>query len=1180
MRINTNMSALAAFNAFTRSNTAIDRVMQQISTGFRVNSAADDAAGIAISENLRAQAMGLDRALHNTQDGISLIQTAEGALGETNSMLQRMRELSVQAANDTLTTQDRSYIQLEIEEIKAHIDRIASTTQFNERRILDGSICGTITSTDSTTKGYVRGAITNEGNYRLEIKADPGQAQVQKTNIFKIKHENVITNKNLNNELGVKSVSINKIPAGNFTITASQAGGGAAETFYNSKLTGTVTEGNTSGFAETMTLKFKDASGNTGSLKVELEDTDTTNELVAAAIVNQINGKSVKIAGVDYPLQVSDNGDGTYSVYTEKGEKALTSISSSVEVHMEKSTTLSASSSTSGSSVIYTTLSSGSITGDLSSPQSLTFTFRNRGGATGTYNLTIPAGSAQSAAEYIANQLDGKNVSMGGKNQYLTCTSNGSNYYITTITNTNNDVISNISANNSAVTGSISSQTSQINNSYATTVSGNVTKGNENSVPEKVTLTFHDWSAGVDYVDEDTFGAVPYYGRYIMCRRTDKIEIDVPAGTTQEEVAQKIKEAVDAKGKLTFGTNEINITGTASGTSYTIKSADHRISYMPVVVNVTLNAGAKGETTGALDDGYPEEVETAGVAAHASITGFYGDPQTAQEFSYGISSYVDSSRAENNASIIFRVTGNYIDEFTGKSTLSLAAISNVLTVDGNNKSYTQAITLTSDNNFAKIGALLGEDDDHLSLSLPDLYKFDVGDKFVLSVSGSGAKGGRADTSLYVNGTQDSTWPSSWDDYMTYSDNKLYYNVKSDTVQNKDVHLVNFYLNSNNGQVQEGDITLSFDNKFKAENFPLAAVEGATQDTEELAAFSANYIGKIALGDTKLRDLEPFWNSSGVFMLEQPQVITISQNDGKRTQVTLRGSDTLNDVRQKLNDAIAEGLGQGLYVQGGDANKIVTFVETPDDGTGLETVKGTFMIRSLIPGSAGELTFSSDYAGLIDAIGLNTVKDSQESSYTVSVFNAHDNSVVARNVKTSGNLLEGIVDKNVDIEFNPMSGVNAVWSETEKNFVLVPESDSYETTVHVVKNNVTFQTGTNEGEEVTLDIGNMSSGALGISRVNVMTHERAANAITIIDSAIKRVSSQRSKLGTYQNALEHLMETLTVTNENMAGAESRIKDADMSKSLMDLVKFRIINQSSTSMLAQANQLSQSVMNLMQ
>ncbi len=868
-------------------------------------------------------------------------------------------------------------------------------------------------------------------------------------------------------------------------------------------------------------------------------------------------------------------------MYTEKGAKAINSISSSVEIHLEKSTTLSANASTSPSSVVYTTLSTGSIKGELSSSQPVTLTFTTRGGATGTYDLTLPAGSAQNAAQYIATQLDGKTVNIGGKSQVLACSHEGSSYYITTITNTYNDVINNISADNSLVTGSISSSTSNINNAYSTTVTGNVTKGNENVVPEKITLTFHDWSAGIDYVDEGTLGAIPYNGRYAVSRRADKIEIDIPSGTTQEEVAQKIKEAVDAKANLTFDTNTIGITGTASGTNYTITTDPHKIYNIRLAVDVTLNADAKGATTGALDDGYPEDFETAGVAANVSLTGFFGNGAVGGELSQGISSYVDSANAENNASILFRVTGNYTDEITGKNTLTLAAASSVLTTEGENKNYTQAITLTTDNNSAEIGGLLGEDDNHLIMSLPDLANFDIGDKFVLSVSGAGGRGKRADTSLYVNGTQDSTWPYSWDDYVTYNDSKLYYNLRSEAVQNKNVHLRNFYLNGNNGEVSQGDIMLSLDSGFSSGNFPPAAADPASQETTEIAAFTANYIGKIALGDTKLRDLEPFWNSEGVFMLEQPQVITISQNDGRKTQITLRGTDTLNEVRQKLNDAIALGLDQGKYVEGGEANKIVTFVETPSESaTGLETVKGTFMIRSLVPGSAGELTFSSDSGALIDALGLNTVKNAEESSYTVSVFNAHDNSVVARNVKTSGNLLAGIIDKNVDIEFSPMSGVKAVWSEIENNFILTPDTDSYSTTVHVVKNNVTFQTGTNEGEEVTLDIGNMSASALGISGINLMTHERAANAITIIDSAIRRVSSQRSKLGTYQNALEHLMETLTVTNENMTSSESRIRDDDTSKSLMDLVKFRIINQSSASMLAQANQLSQSVMKLMQ
>lgn len=118
MRIYHNIPALFAYNALSNTNTALQKSINKLSTGLRINSAADDAAGLAISEKMRAQVNGLDKAVANAQDGISMIQTAEGALNETHSILQRMRELSVQAANDTLTSNDRQYIQLEVDQLR------------------------------------------------------------------------------------------------------------------------------------------------------------------------------------------------------------------------------------------------------------------------------------------------------------------------------------------------------------------------------------------------------------------------------------------------------------------------------------------------------------------------------------------------------------------------------------------------------------------------------------------------------------------------------------------------------------------------------------------------------------------------------------------------------------------------------------------------------------------------------------------------------------------------------------------------------------------------------------------------------------------------------------------------------------------------------------------------------
>jgi flagellin len=112
---------------------------EKLSSGFKINRAGDDAAGLAISEKMRSQIRGLDRASTNAQDGISVVQTAEGALNEVHSILQRMNELATQAANDTNTSMDRSQIQLEINQLGSEIDRIASTTQFNTMDLLDGS---------------------------------------------------------------------------------------------------------------------------------------------------------------------------------------------------------------------------------------------------------------------------------------------------------------------------------------------------------------------------------------------------------------------------------------------------------------------------------------------------------------------------------------------------------------------------------------------------------------------------------------------------------------------------------------------------------------------------------------------------------------------------------------------------------------------------------------------------------------------------------------------------------------------------------------------------------------------------------------------------------------------------------------------------------------------------------
>jgi flagellin len=136
--VNTNVAAMVAQHNLTKTGAAFGRSVERLSSGLRINRAADDAAGLAISEKLRAQVKGYNMAVRNIQDGVSLVQTAEGGLNEVHAMLQRMRELNVQKANGTLATEDTDAINSELDAIGTEIDRVASTTKFNEN-VLFGS---------------------------------------------------------------------------------------------------------------------------------------------------------------------------------------------------------------------------------------------------------------------------------------------------------------------------------------------------------------------------------------------------------------------------------------------------------------------------------------------------------------------------------------------------------------------------------------------------------------------------------------------------------------------------------------------------------------------------------------------------------------------------------------------------------------------------------------------------------------------------------------------------------------------------------------------------------------------------------------------------------------------------------------------------------------------------------
>ncbi|MBQ7577968.1 MAG: flagellin [Synergistaceae bacterium] len=832
-----NNNIMLAYNSLTATNKAIENTARALSTGKRTATAADDASGLAMSLNISSQLSGVDRAIRNAQDGVSMLQVAEGALDQINSMLQRMRELSVQAANDTLTTQDRNYIQLEIAELRENINNVAKNTTFNCKRLLDGSSGASWTSDKAATQVKIAGSLTTidqfgqkntaEGNYRIEVKARPGQAEVLKTGIFTIPD---INDGDSENEY-------------TFTINIED---------------GEDINGATSGHG----WEFKDGALNiTGSGKYHIQGTGSTTD--TKIVVNQ---------GVDAQIRLTD------------------------------------------------------------------------------VNISADSGSAF--------EINGANVKLF------------------------------LAGDNSLTAGT-------------------------------------GESAGLEVQNVNGY--------------TGSLVINSCEGTGSEE-----------------GT----LTATGSGCGAGIGGACHNAdSWKGSVGAITINGGtitaeASQNGAGIGGGGYYNRYNDEG--AHVQITINGGNiTATGSGSGAGIGSGGEARGDSSNVDFII-ING-------GK------------------------INATGSGGAAAIGG------------------------------GNGSNGG----SIEISSNAELTL-SGWIDTANGATRSI-------------------------GRGENGAGS--------------SYVTNTTRNPERLIT---------------LQDIPEFYNPSGVFMLEQPQTLTITQGNGKNTQVTLYSTDTIEDVRKKLNNAIAYDLNQSLYTD--NPNKFVSFI-TEEDTSGLESVAGTFVIRSAVAGNEGKLKFTSENEDLLNTLGLNTIQSATENGYTASVYEAHTGKVLAKNIQTDGNTINGIISPNVSIEFDYMANIKATWSDAAKNYVFSADSQAYETTIHIVDKGTAFQIGQNYGEDFYINIGDMTASALGINSVDLTSRKSASQAITIIDAAIHKVSTQRSRVGAYQNELEYNANSLTQTSLQLNAAESRLADTDMAKEYLEFIKLQIISNAGSSMLTQANQNAQNLVNIL-
>jgi len=351
------------------------------------------------------------------------------------------------------------------------------------------------------------------------------------------------------------------------------------------------------------------------------------------------------------------------------------------------------------------------------------------------------------------------------------------------------------------------------------------------------------------------------------------------------------------------------------------------------------------------------------------------------------------------------------------------------------------------------------------------------------------------------------------------------------------------------------------------------------------------VGMIAQEFSRLRDIDRFWDASGNFILENPQTLTLTQGNGYKTNITLFDQDSVQDVTDKLNNAIYYGLNQNQFVSQALSKNFVTYVANPATGAEFKSVKGTFVIASAVAGEDGKISFSGP-STVLDALSLMTIQKAKDNIFTVNVTDAHTNAIIANGVRFSGNVLVGVIHPNVDVKFDSnanikVSGSNAYTlepnSDYDKSFTLnsifATSGIKYTTFVHIADRTMVLHVGANQKQDIGVGIANMSAASLGIANILVTDNERANSAIGKLDIAISRVSAERAKLGAVQNRLDHTIANLTTSAENLTAAESRIRDVDMAKEMMNFTKYQILVNAATSMLAQANLMPQSVLQLL-
>jgi len=1157
IRIYNNISAHTALRYLDSSQKRLGDSIEKLSSGLRINKAGDDPAGLAISEKLRSQIRGVRRAALNAQDGISLLQTAEGALSEVHDMLHRMRELAVQAANDTLTQNDRIEIQREIIQLSDEINRISKATEFNTKPLLDGSASALVSlDNPGDMKAIVRGVV-REGNYRVTKQNDPGQAQVLKSDIFNI-------------------VSSDKNPRGTR---------GEAHDFALS----TVFQGVGEGFRASDLTSFNNLEFSRGV------DSDTNQRRDFQVSVQLITGTtSDQVAVADHSFQ-TQGGKAGFAIAQTAPTTLGVGDSGYYEVEV---------------SSVYS--NEGIIDSTQGSARLYELTVReidSEGNVVRTAAFDVSHAEAAAASDLLGSSFadmvtaGAVSIQMG---MNATKWAVGDKFLL--VANANED----FTTGGNQFVQRLAQDTGD--NGFQADALGS---GVRNDAAEDRVGLFTTLGTDVTAIDGSTYAtSLVYYdtsGNRQMGTgdiRYGDAGFTVNAGggsaefwmeeTSLAERTTLLRDVDKFQGVFGRGGEEISIyNGRGEQAKVVINSSDS----MEHVAEKIRDAITRSRAMGGLGMGVDGDLSRlTGVDGNVAV--FVTETTVNSDEAVPGTFIIRSTVPGAEGRIVFSATQDILNAF------SLAQIRDPIDP--------MQVTVSD----AHTGELIGStviDDGVARNVIPGIdlvidQRIDTQVRFIRAgevlTPGNVLEGGSAGVTSY--NPADIILGAS-----TFAANAFtgFQGLEADTgpVGSPLNTIANFEMATENAGLDQFNVAdFRFVNPLQtkagfavgagnllngqAAYYELEAVsiDGNTTTGTAITLAVLNGAGHIMGLQARVYDrtgtlLESAFlqvgdganAGAGIDPTAAQEYFSATYLDGGLTAANgldIVGGETASVDLGAGGDAYS--VGDKIVFALGDVDADVS-VNLRNDTTDTGFAGTAYDINSGgVAGSAdGGISAGNTAApvrtGLAEDLGANNFNNvaGQTANVTLTYYDTGGGLTVGGGSVVLGQPGDTIQSGTVDFSL-------VAETTSGPRFVFDSAPGAVDEFVHVVDNRITLQIGANAGQTLTAEIAQLDSTALGIDNVLVVSRVFAEEALAKIDAAVDEVSSQRARLGALINRLEATHRVLTIQSENLLAAESRIRDLDIAYQTVDFTRDQILVQAGTALLAQANALPQSVLQLLQ